>query len=94
MRIARKIMSLVVVVTGCVLGIWFYLENMDPVVLHFFGYAIPGFQLALWLLVFFVGGVILGLSVSAVQALRYQMHLQLLRKQLRSLKQKSSTRVA
>jgi hypothetical protein len=50
---------------------------------------VEGVQLALWLLIFFAMGTLLGLSVSAVQALRHQMHLQIMRKQLKALKQKS-----
>ncbi len=94
MRYFNKLLSILVIVVGAALGIWFYLENMDPVIVHFFGHEVGGFQLALWLLVFFVAGVLVGLMVSAVQALRYQVHLQLLRKQLKAARQKSSGKAA
>jgi len=94
MRYFKKVFSILVIVIGAAVGIWFYLENMDPVVVHFFGHEVGGFQLALWLLIFFVTGVLVGLIVSAVQALRYQVHLQLLRKQLKAARQKSSGKTA
>lgn len=74
------------------MGVWFYLDNMTPVTINWFGYPVEGIQLALWLLVFFTAGTLLGLSVSAIQALRHQMHAQIMRKQLKALKQKSSVR--
>lgn len=84
-----KILSIIVLLGGSFLGIWFYLDNMTPVTISWFGNPVEGVQLALWLLIFFAAGTLLGLSVSAVQALRYQMHLQIMRKQLKALKQKS-----
>lgn len=89
-----KILSVIIVLVGASLGVWFYLENMAPVTVSWFGHAVEGFQLALWLLAFFVAGTLLGLSVSAIQALRHQMHSQIMRKQLKALKQKSSVRTA
>lgn len=94
MKWLYKILSALVVITGAVLGIWFYLDNMSPVTIVWFGNPVEGFQLALWLLIFFVAGTLLGLSVSAIQALRHQMHVQIMRKQLKALKQKSSVRTA
>jgi uncharacterized integral membrane protein len=88
----RKIFSVIIVLIGAGLGVWFYLENMTPVTVSWFGHSVEGLQLALWLLVFFTAGTLLGLSVSAVQALRHQMHAQIMRRQLKALKQKSSVR--
>jgi len=94
MQLLYKIIAIVIVVAGAILGVWFYLDNMSPVTIVWFGNPVEGLQLALWLLIFFVAGTFLGLSVSAVQALRHQMHIQIMRKQLKALKQKSSVRTA
>lgn len=94
MNWVRKLFSVMLVLSGAGLGVWFYLENMTPVTVSWFGYSVEGIQLALWLLAFFVAGTLLGLSVSAIQALRHQMHTQIMRKQLKALKQKSSVRTA
>ncbi len=90
MNIAYKLISALLLLAGTVLGVWFYLENLDAVTVTWFGREVTGIPLALWLLVFFVAGTLLGLSVSAIQSLRHQMHLQLMRKQLKAIKQKSA----
>ncbi|HQQ62454.1 MAG TPA: LapA family protein [Pseudomonadales bacterium] len=92
MRWVYRILSLIVLLAGAGLGVWFYLDNMQPVTVVWFGHAVEGVQLALWLLVFFTAGTLLGLTVSGVQALRHQMHLQILRRQLKAVKQKSAVR--
>jgi uncharacterized membrane protein YciS (DUF1049 family) len=94
MRWVYRILSLLVLLAGSGLGIWFYLDNMQPVTVTWFGHAVESIQLALWLLIFFVAGTLLGLSISALQALRHQVHLQILRRQLKAMKQKSSGRAA
>jgi uncharacterized integral membrane protein len=92
MKWLYKILSVLTVLAGAVLGVWFYLDNMEPVTIHLFGKSIEGVQFALWLLVFFIAGTFVGLSVSAVQSMRHRMHLQIMRKQLKAMKQKSSVR--
>jgi len=94
MKWLYKILSALIVLAGAILGIWFYLDNLSPVTVVWFGNPVEGLQLALWLLIFFVAGTLLGLSVSAIQTLRHQMHVQIMRKQLKALKQKSSVRAA
>jgi uncharacterized membrane protein YciS (DUF1049 family) len=94
MRWIYRIFSLLVLLFGAGLGVWFYLDNLQPVTVVWFGHAVEGVQLALWLLVFFTAGTLLGLTVSGVQALRHQMHLQILRRQLKAVKQKSAVRTA
>jgi len=84
-----RVLSLVVVAAGAVIGVWFYLDNMETVTVHWFGHPIENIQLALWLLIFFVAGALLGLSVSAVQAMRHQVHVKVLRNQVKAAKQKS-----
>ena len=88
-----KVLSLVVVAAGAVIGVWFYLDNMEAVTVHWFGYPIENIQLALWLLMFFVAGALLGLSVSAVQAMRHQVHVKVLRNQIKAAKQKSGSTI-
>lgn len=90
MSLISRIASVSLVLLGSVLGVWFYLVNMTPVDVNWFGYTVEGVQLALWLIIFFVAGTLLGLSVSAVQAMRHQMHMQVIKKQLKAMKQKSS----
>ncbi|MEZ5436647.1 MAG: LapA family protein, partial [Pseudomonadales bacterium] len=63
--------------------------NMETVTVHWFGHPIENVQLALWLLIFFVAGALLGLSVSAVQAMRHQVHVKVLRNQVKATKPKS-----
>ncbi len=92
MRWVYRILSIVALLAGAGLGAWFYLDNMQPVTVVWFGHAVDNIQLALWLLIFFAAGTLLGLSVSGVQALRHQMHLQMLRRQLKAVKQKSSAK--
>jgi uncharacterized integral membrane protein len=92
MKWVYKILSALIVVVGAVIGVWFYLDNMETVTIHWFGHAIENVQLALWLLIFFVAGTLLGLSVSAVQAMKHQVHLKMLRQQIKALKQKSVTK--
>ncbi len=87
-----RILSALVVIAGAILGVWFYLDNMASVTVIWFGNPIEGVQLALWLLIFFAAGTLLGLSVSAIQALRHQMHVQIMRKQIKAMKQKSAVR--
>lgn len=87
-----KIISILAVLAGAAIGLWFYLENMNPVTVNWFGSPVEGIQLALWLLLFFVAGALLGLSVSAVQSLRHQVRVHNLKKQLKVMKQKSSGR--
>lgn len=94
MRWFYRVLSIFVVLAGAALGVWFYLENMQPVTVHWFGNPVENIQLALWLLTFFTVGTLLGLSVSAIQALRHEMHLQVMRKQLKALKQKTSGKAA
>ncbi|MEZ5494524.1 MAG: LapA family protein [Pseudomonadales bacterium] len=84
-----KVLSLLVVAAGAVIGVWFYLDNMETVTVHWFGHPIENVQLALWLLIFFVAGALLGLSVSAVQAMRHQVHVKVLRNQVKATKPKS-----
>jgi len=86
-----KILSLCVVAVGAFIGVWFYLDNMETVTVHWFGHPIENIQLALWLLIFFVTGALLGLSVSAVQTMRHKMHLKVLRNQIKAAKQKSAS---
>ncbi|HRF87795.1 MAG: LapA family protein [Cellvibrionales bacterium] len=88
-----KVLSLVVLAAGAVIGVWFYLDNMEAVTVHWFGYPIENIQLALWLLMFFVAGALLGLSVSAVQAMRHQVHVKVLRNQIKAAKQKSGSTI-
>ena len=88
-----KIISAIIVLLGAMLGVWFYLDNMSLVTVTWFGQAVEGIQLALWLLIFFVAGTLLGLTVSGIQALRHQMQLQVLRKQLKAMKQKSTVKL-
>ena len=94
MRWIYKVMAVAFAVLGAVLGVWFYLDNMQPVTVVWFGRPVENVQLALWLLIFFAVGTALGLAVSALQALRHQMHLQVLRRQLKAAKQKSAVRPA
>lgn len=94
MKWVRKLISVAIVLSGAGLGAWFYLDNLAPVTVSLFGSPIEGVQLALWLLIFFAAGATLGLSVSGIQALRHQMHVQVLRKQFKALKQKSSARTS
>jgi uncharacterized integral membrane protein len=89
MRLMYRVLSVLLLVSGAVLGVWFYLENLTPVPVVMFGKSIEAFPLALWLLAFFVAGTVLGLTLSGFQALRHQMHLQMLRRQLKAMKQKS-----
>lgn len=91
MKIVYRLVSLVLLVIGAAIGIWVYLENMQPVPVMIFGKAIGTFPLALWLLSFFVAGTVLGLSLSGVQALRHQMHTRVLRKQIKSVKQNTGS---
>lgn len=86
------LLSAAIVLSGAGLGVWFYLDNLEPVTVNLFGNPVEGVQLALWLLIFFAAGTMLGLSVSGIQALRHQMHVQVMRKQFKALKQKSSLR--
>lgn len=88
-----KALSLAVLAAGAVIGVWFYLDNMEAVTVHWFGYPIENIQLALWLLMFFVAGALLGLSVSAVQAMRHQVHVKVLRNQIKAAKQKSGSTI-
>ena len=88
-----KVLSLVVLAAGAVIGVWFYLDNMEAVTVHWFGYPIENIQLALWLLIFFAAGAVLGLSVSAVQTMRHKMHLKVLRNQIKAAKQKSVAKI-
>lgn len=88
----KKLLSAAILLFGASLGVWFYLDNLTPVTVTLFGSPIEGVQLALWLLMFFSAGAVLGLSVSGIQALRHQMHVQVMRKQFKALKQKSSAR--
>ena len=90
MRLFYRVLSVLLLILGAGLGLWFYLDNMNQVTVVWFGFPVKGFPMALWLLAFFVAGVFLGLSVSAVQALRHQMHTQILRRQLKAVKQKST----
>ncbi len=83
-----KALSVCVVAAGAFIGVWFYLDNMEAVTIHWFGHAIDNVPLALWLLIFFAAGAVLGLSVSAFQAMRHQMHLKVLRNQVKAAKQK------
>jgi len=92
MRLFYRSLSVLLLIIGAGLGVWFYLDNMGLVTVVWFGFAVKAFPLALWLLAFFVAGTCLGLSVSALQALRHQMHLQILRRQLKAVKQKSTAR--
>jgi uncharacterized membrane protein YciS (DUF1049 family) len=94
MNWVRKLISVAIVLCGAGLGVWFYLDNLAPVTVNLFGNQIEGVQLALWLLIFFAAGTVLGLSVSGVQALRHQMHIQVMRKQFKAMKQKSSVRTS
>jgi len=94
MRWVYKLIAAGLAVFGAVLGVWFYLDNMQAVTVVWFGRPVENVQLALWLLIFFAAGTALGLSVSALQALRHQMHLQMLRRQLKAMKQKSAVRSA
>ena len=87
-----KALSLCVLAVGTFIGVWFYLDNMETVTVHWFGYSIENIQLALWLLIFFVAGALLGLSVSVLQAMRHNMHLKVLRNQIKAAKQKSAAK--
>ena len=42
-----KALSLAVLAAGAVIGVWFYLDNMEAVTVHWFGYPIENIQLAL-----------------------------------------------
>ncbi len=88
MKWVYRILSILVIAVGAFVGVWFYLDNMGTVTVHWFGYAVENVQLALWLLMFFVAGTLLGLSVSAIQALKHQVHVKMMRKQIRAAKQK------
>ena len=85
------VLSLLVILAGAFIGIWFYLDNMEAVTIHWFGYPIENIQLALWLLIFFAAGTLLGLSVSAVHAIRHKMHVKILRNQIKAAKQKAAS---
>jgi len=52
------------------LGVWFTSENNEPIALVLLGFAMPPLKLGLWVLGALLLGVLLGVSVGALPALR------------------------
>lgn len=52
------------------LGVWFTSENSEPTELVLFGFALPSQNLGLWVLSALLLGVLLGVAVGALPALR------------------------
>jgi len=65
-RLLKVLLGLAIVA----LGVWFTSENSEPIALVLLGFAMPPLKLGFWVLGALLLGVLLGVAVGALPALR------------------------
>ncbi len=90
MKLLRKLLTVFVVLATLVTGVLFALQNKTPVPLDLLVYTFEPQSIALWILLAFALGGLLGMIVSAVILVRTRASLRSCRRQLdRSLAERS-----
>jgi lipopolysaccharide assembly protein A len=93
MKLLRKLLTVFVVLATLVAGVLFALQNKTPVPLDLLVYTFEPQSIALWILVAFALGGLLGMIVSAAILVRTRASLRSCRRQLdRSLAEVSKVR--
>jgi lipopolysaccharide assembly protein A len=82
MKLARKLFTVLIVLVTLIGGVLFALQNAAPVPLDLLVYTFGPQSIALWILVAFVLGGLLGLIASAAILVRTQATLSSCRRQL------------
>ena len=82
MNVLRKILTVLIVLAMIAVGVLFALQNKEPVPLDLLIYTFEPRSLALWLLIAFALGGVLGLVVSSVLMLRNRAALASANRQL------------
>lgn len=76
-----RIIAIFILLAGAAFGVLFYLDNLTPTSVSVLGKPIAELQLALWLILFFTSGCVLGWLIASAQALKYRYQLSRLQKQ-------------
>jgi len=82
MKFLRKLLTVLIVLVTLVIGVLFALQNTTPVPLDLLVYTFGPQSIALWILVAFVLGGLLGMIASAAILVRTQATLGSCRRQL------------
>ena len=82
MKLLRKILTFLIALATVVAGVLFALRNSIPVSLDLLVYTVGPQSIALWILVAFALGGLLGMIVSSVILMRTRASLGLCRRQL------------
>ena len=90
MKILRKLLSILVVLATLAIGVLFSLQNKAPVPLDLLVYTFEPQSLAVWVLLAFVLGGVLGLVVSSLIIVRTRASLVACKRQLGRAREESS----
>jgi uncharacterized membrane protein YciS (DUF1049 family) len=82
MKLLRNLLTLIVILAMIALGVLFSLQNKSPVPLDLLVYAFEPQSLALWILLAFALGGLVGMLVSSLMILRTRASLTATRRQL------------
>ncbi len=81
-RLAKKILAIVVLLVGAIIGIWLGVENDQPLTLQLFGLALPSFPAGFVIVVTLLLGAAAGVLVSWLPFLVLKNHNRLLQRKL------------
>lgn len=74
MALIKRLLILLVLLCGVVLGVWFSAENAQPLSVTALGFAMPELPVGLWLTGVFLLGTGLGYAVSVISTLKLKNH--------------------
>lgn len=70
MTLIKRLLLLLVLLCGLILGVWFSAENAQPLSVTALGFALPEFSVGVWLTAVLFLGAILGYLISVFPVLK------------------------
>ncbi len=70
MALIKRLLLLLVLLCGLILGVWFSVENAQPLAVTILGFSLPKFSVGVWLTAVLLLGAVLGYVISAFSALK------------------------
>ena len=82
MKLLKKLITVLVLLAAIAAGVLFALQNKEPIALDLLVYTFEPHSLALWLLLAFALGGLLGLAISGVLIVRLRTSLSMAQRKL------------
>ncbi len=70
MALIKRLLLLLIVLCGLVLGVWFSVENAQPLQVTLLGFSLPSLSAGVWLALVLLLGAVLGYVVSIFPVLK------------------------